>query len=166
MLFWHLPSKFGTELKAREVAVRTIRNILENREIFSLSPTMSAEEAARYMAERNVGAAIVLERGQLVGLLSERDILTKVAATGRDPKKTRVSEIMAENLVMVEADRTYEDCLALMKRNGIRHLPVVDSGRLLGLVSLRDLLQVDVSEKEDEIKMMRAYIHGVPPGSQ
>ncbi len=127
---------------------------------------MSAEEASSYMAERNVGAVVVLERGQLAGLLSERDILTKVVAMGRDPKKTRVGEIMTENLVMVEAHRTYEDCLALMKRNGIRHLPVVDSGRLLGLVSLRDLLLVDVSEKEDEIKMMRAYIHNVPPSSQ
>ena len=127
---------------------------------------MSAEEAARYMAERNVGAVVVLKQGELAGLLSERDILTKVVATARDPKKTRVSEIMSENLVLVDANRTYEDCLALMKQNAIRHLPVVDSGKLLGLVSLRDLLQVDVSEKEDEIKMMRAYIHSVPPGSQ
>lgn len=146
--------------------MRTIRNILANREIFSLSPTMSAEEAARYMAERNVGAVVVLEQGELAGLLSERDILTKVVATARDPKKTRVSEIMSVNLVLVDANRTYEDCLALMKQNAIRHLPVVDNGKLLGLVSLRDLLQVDVSEKEDEIKMMRAYIHSVPPSSQ
>lgn len=127
---------------------------------------MSAEEAARYMAERNVGAVVVLEQGELAGLLSERDILTKVVATARDPKKTRVSEIMSANLVLVDANRTYEDCLALMKQNAIRHLPVVDNGKLLGLVSLRDLLQVDVSEKEDEIKMMRAYIHSVPPSSQ
>ncbi len=127
---------------------------------------MSAEDAARYMAERKVGAVVVLEQGELAGLLSERDILTKVVATSRDPKKTCVGDIMTQNLVIVEANRTYEDCLALMKQNAIRHLPVVDNGRLLGLVSLRDLLLVDVSEKEDEIKMMRAYIHSVPPTGQ
>lgn len=146
--------------------MRTIRNILEAREIYSLSPSMTAEEAARYLAERNVGATVVLEGGQLAGLLSERDILTKVVAMGRDPRTTPIADIMSQNLVMVNADQTCEDCLALMKRNGVRHLPVVDNDRLLGLVSLRDLLQVDVSEKEDEIKMMRAYIHNIPPGGQ
>lgn len=140
-----------------------IRHIFQNRELYYLTPGQSVADAARYMAERNVGAVCVLEGDRLVGILSERDIMTRVVAQGRDPKSTRVSEIMTPNPVVVDAGESYENCIRTMKAASFRHLPVVSEGKLLGLVSLRDLLQVDISEKDDEIKLMRAYIHFVPP---
>lgn len=141
-----------------------IRNIFTNRELYYLTPNQSVSEAARYMAERNVGAVCVLDGGRLIGILSERDIMTRVVAPGRDPKATPVRDVMTENPVVVDASESYENCIRTMKAASFRHLPVVEEGKLLGLVSLRDLLQVDISEKDDEIKLMRAYIHFVPPG--
>lgn len=141
-----------------------IRQILENRDFYFFTPEKSVFDAAKYMAEKNVGAVCVLEGDRLVGILSERDIMTRVVAPGRDPKTTRVGDVMTPNPVVVDASESYENCIRMMKTANFRHLPVVDQDKLLGLLSLRDLLQVDISEKDDEIRMMRAYIHFVPPG--
>lgn len=141
-----------------------IRQILGNREMYFLTPDTSVFDAAKYMAEKNVGAVCVLEDDRLVGILSERDIMTRVVAFGREPKSTRVGDVMTFNPVVVDAAQSYENCIRMMKTANFRHLPVVEEGKLLGLLSLRDLLQVDISEKDDEIRMMRAYIHFVPPG--
>lgn len=141
-----------------------IRHIFENRELFYVTPDKSLFDAACYMAERNVGAVCVLESDRLIGILSERDVMTRVVARGLDPKATRVRDVMTENPIVVDARESYENCIRMMKAANFRHLPVINEDKLLGLVSLRDLLQVDISEKDDEIKMMRAYIHFVPPG--
>lgn len=142
----------------------TIHHILENRDLYYVTPDGSVFDAACYMAERNVGAVCVLEGDRLVGILSERDIMTRVVARALDPKNTTVRDAMTENPVVVDARESYENCIRMMKAANFRHLPVVEEDKLLGLVSLRDLLQVDITEKDDELKMMRAYIHFVPPG--
>lgn len=142
----------------------TIRHLLESkREVYHVPPSMTVLDAARYMSERKVGAVCVVETNRLVGILSERDIMTRVVSPLLDPKTTRVAQVMTENPVVVAADESYENCIKLMQTAKFRHLPVVEEGQLRGLLSLRDLLQVDIVEKDDEIKMMRAYIHLAPP---
>lgn len=141
----------------------SLRDILKDRELYFLAPEQSAAEAARYMSERNVGAVCVLDRDRLVGILSERDLMKRVLAPDRDPRTTKVSEVMTAKPMVVSLHDSYEQCLQVMKQAGIRHLPVVEGNKLVGLVSLRDLLQVDLSEKVDQLKLMEDYIHYVPP---
>ena len=125
---------------------------------YSLHGGQSVLEAAQYMAERKVGAVAILDDDRLAGILSERDVLTKVVAQGLDPAKTLVSAVMTPNPVVVDISESMENCLRLMNQANFRHLPVVEDGRLMGMVSLRDLLQVQIGEQADEIRMMRAYI--------
>lgn len=143
--------------------MQKLRQVLREREFYFLTPEDTARQAARYMSERKVGAVCVLEGSRLVGILSERDLMTRVLAIGKDPEATKVSEVMTRKPVVVEATDNCDNCLKTMKQAGVRHLPVIEEGKLLGLVSLRDLLQVDLEEKANELKMMEDYIHYVPP---
>lgn len=143
--------------------MRSLREIFQDRELFFISPDQTVSEAARYMSERNVGAVCVLEGERLVGILSERDLMKRVIAPNRDPGSTRVADVMTTKPIVVDFHESYEKCLKVMKQAGVRHLPVVDGDKLVGLVSLRDLLQVDLDEKEEELKYMQDYIHYVPP---
>jgi CBS domain-containing protein len=105
----------------------------------------------------------VLEGSRLAGVLSERDIMARVVAPGLDLDATRVGEVMTRDLVVAQAGDSHEDGLRRMKQAGCRHLPVVAGDHLLGMVSQRDLLQVDLSEKDEEIRWLNAYIHFIPP---
>jgi CBS domain-containing protein len=137
----------------------TLRDLCQ-REVFFVRAGQTVLEAARYMAERNVGAVAVLDQDRLAGIFSERDVLNRVVARGRDASTTLLREVMTSNPVVVDISSTIGDCLQVMRQAGCRHLPVVDRGRFAGMVSLRDALQVDLEETRDEIRMMRAYIHG------
>lgn len=140
-----------------------LRDIFRDRELYYIAPDQTVAEAARYMTERNVGAVCVLEGDRLAGVLSERDLMKRVIAPNRDPASTKVSSVMTPNPVVIEATESCEKCVKVMKQAGIRHLPVVDGDKLVGLLSLRDLLQVDLSEKEADLRLMQEYIHYVPP---
>lgn len=140
-----------------------LREFFKDREMYFLAPKQSIVDAARYMSERNVGAVCVLEQDRLVGILSERDMMNKVIAASRDPRATTVGEVMTSKPLIVDVHESPDTCLKMMKKAGIRHLPVVEGDKLVGLVSLRDLLQVDLSDKIDELKLMEDYIHYVPP---
>ena len=131
--------------------------------LYHLGADLSVREAARYMTERRVGAVSVLDGTRLVGVLSERDIMARVVAVGRDLDQTKVGDVMSRDLVVAQADESHEDGLRKMKQAGCRHLPVVQGDRLLGMVSQRDLLQVDLTEKDEEIRWLNAYIHFIPP---
>jgi CBS domain-containing protein len=126
---------------------------------------MTIREAARHMTEKRVGAICVLEGERLVGLLSERDIMSRVVARGLDPDRTVVREVMTRELVVAREADAHEDGVRKMRQAGCRHLPVMRGERLLGLVSLRDLLQVDLDHKVEEIRWLNSYIHFVPPGT-
>jgi len=102
----------------------------------------------------------VLRDGELVGIFSERDIMKRVVADGRDPARTRVSEVMTARPLTVDMRESIEHCMVLMKEHGFRHLPICDGKKLQGMVSLRDILLRDLTEKDEEVRMMRAYIHG------
>jgi CBS domain-containing protein len=107
---------------------------------------------------------VVLDGIRLVGVLSERDIMGRVVAKGLDPDQARVGDVMTREIVVAKPDESHDDGLRKMKQAGCRHLPVVEGDRYVGMVSLRDLLQVDLTEKDEEIRWLNAYIHYVPPG--
>jgi len=144
-------------------AVTSLRDFFKNRELYYVEPQQTVAQAAQYMTDRNIGAACVLEGSRLVGVLSERDMMKRVIAQGLDPSQTQVSQVMTPNPVVVVVQETRDNCVKVMQKASIRHLPVVDGDKLVGLLSLRDLLQVDLNEKMEEIRVMQDYIHYVPP---
>jgi CBS domain-containing protein len=115
-------------------------------------------EAIHFMVENNVGAVPVLHRGELVGIFSERDLMTKVLVRGHDPQVTQIDQVMSRDPLRVAPDASIHDCMVLMKQHKFRHLPICEGKRLVGFLSLRDLLLHEVDEKDSEMQMMRAYI--------
>ena len=119
-------------------------------------------ETVRVMVERNIGAVPVVHNGKLVGIFSERDLMRRVVAESRDPRSTCMAEVMTDDPLTVNTQEDVQECMAVMRRHGFRHLPVCHDGQLVGIVSLRDILLHDLDEKDDEVRMMRAYIHSMP----
>ncbi|HXX00583.1 MAG TPA: CBS domain-containing protein [Candidatus Acidoferrales bacterium] len=128
----------------------TLRELVKDRKVYSIDSARTVLEAARFMMEHNVGALPVLRNGDLVGILSERDIMNRVVAVGRTPGTTAVSEVMTANPRAVPADETIEECLFIMREFGFRHLPIVEGKDLKGLVSLRDVLMHRAAEIEGQ----------------
>jgi CBS domain-containing protein len=122
----------------------------------------SVMEVARAMVERNIGAVPVLRDGKLAGVFSERDLMRRIVVEGLDPESTRVGEVMTKEPLSVSPADDLERCLLLMREHGFRHLPICEDGELRGFVSLRDILLRDLTEKDDEVRLMRAYIHSAP----
>ena len=143
--------------------MKTIGALVGGREVYYVRAEASVREVAAYMTERRVGAVAVLEGTRLAGIVSERDIMGRVVARGLDPDKTKVKDVMTKDLVVAHVPDSHEDGLRTMKQAGCRHLPVVEGDRLVGMVSQRDLLQVDLTEKDEEIRWLNAYIHFIPP---
>jgi CBS domain-containing protein len=119
-------------------------------------------ELAQAMVDRNIGAVPVLREGELIGIFSERDLMRRVVAAGLDPSTTLVGDVMTEDPLTVPPDEDLETCMVLMRRHGFRHLPICEGKLLKGLVSLRDIMLHDLSEKDHDIRMMRAYIQAGP----
>jgi CBS domain-containing protein len=143
--------------------MKTIGGLVAGRETFHVRSEQSVRDAARYMTDRRVGAVSVLEGTRLVGVLSERDVMARVVARQLDPDRTRVGDVMTKDLVVAQGTESHEEGLRKMKQAGCRHLPVVEGDQLVGMVSQRDLLQIDLSEKDEEIRWLNAYIHFIPP---
>jgi CBS domain-containing protein len=143
--------------------MKTIGTVVKGREVYFLRGDQSVRDAALYMTERRIGAVAVLDGTRLAGILSERDIMGRVVARRLDPDATTVGDVMTRELIVAEVKESHEDGVRKMKQAGCRHLPVVDAGNLVGMVSLRDLLQVDLTEKDEEIRWLNAYINYVPP---
>jgi CBS domain-containing protein len=143
--------------------MKNIGGLVTGREVFNVRSDQTVRDAARYMTERRVGAVSVLEGTRLVGILSERDIMGRVVAKQLDPDRTRVKDVMSKDLVVAQTGDSHEEGLRKMKQAGCRHLPVVDGDRLVGMIAQRDLLQIDLSEKDEEIRWLNAYIHFIPP---
>jgi CBS domain-containing protein len=145
--------------------MKTLGSIVKdsNRELYTVPADESVRGAALYMTERNIGAVTVVEGERVVGLFSERDLMRRVVAEGRDPASVRVREVMTTELTTASPQESYEEGLRKMQQYRCRHLPVLESNNLLGLISLRDLLEVDADQKAEEIRMLNTYIHYVPP---
>ncbi len=142
--------------------MKHVRHILEKKEqkIHSLSPDDTVYSALELMAEKGIGALLVLENNQLVGILSERDYARKCALLGRTSKKELVKEIMTTEVVYVNPDQTIEECMALMSDKHIRHLPVYDGDSLIGIISIGDVVTAIIEEKQFMIEQLEHYIHG------
>jgi CBS domain-containing protein len=139
-----------------------ICDLIKDQDTYHAELGHSVLEAVQAMVERNIGAVPVVHGGKLVGIFSERDLMRRVVAEGRDPGSTCIAEVMTDDPMAVGTGEDLETCMTLMRRHGFRHLPVCHEGHLIGMVSLRDILLHDLSEKDDEVRMMRAYIHSMP----
>lgn len=136
-----------------------IRDVIRNREPYSMRESATVQEAAEFMATRNIGAVcIVNESGKLLGVFSERDVLKRVVVKKRDPAEVRVGEVTSELRAVINCDETPHQALERMDLIGTRHLPVVDGERWVGMLSMRDLMRVELSEQGDEIKLLHEYI--------
>lgn len=139
-----------------------IRDLLKKQVTVSAGTDVSVLEVAKMMVEHNIGAVPILQEERLVGIFSERDLMSRVVAGGKDPARTAVREVMTEDPLTVEPTSDVATCMTLMRRHGFRHLPVCEGRDLKGVVSLRDILLHDLDEKDDEVRMMRAYLHSAP----
>ncbi|HYA94990.1 MAG TPA: CBS domain-containing protein [Terriglobales bacterium] len=136
-----------------------IYDLIKDHVLHTVTAEQTVLEAARVMATHNVGAILVVRDGELAGIFSERDIMKRIVAEGRDPAHTRVADVMTANPLTVDMRESIEHCMVLMKEHSFRHLPVCDGKKLKGIVSLRDILLRDLTEKNEEVRFMRAYIH-------
>jgi len=139
-----------------------IHDLIKSQQTYQAAMDATVLEAVHAMVDRNIGAVPVVHNGQLVGIFSERDLMKRVVAEGCDPRTTCLAEVMTEDPLTVNTNEELESCMALMRRHGFRHLPVCHEGQVVGIVSMRDILLQDLNEKDDEVRMMRAYIHSVP----
>jgi CBS domain-containing protein len=131
--------------------------------VWSIAPNSMIFDAIQLMADKNVGALPVIENGQLVGMLSERDYTRKVALKGKSSKNTRVREIMTQDVVTVTVADTIGNCMEVMTNSHIRHLPVMEEKRMVGLVSLGDLVKWTISAQQATIETLQQYISGPYP---
>jgi len=139
-----------------------ICDLIKNQETFQADLSHTVLETVRTMVTHNIGAVPVLHNGKLVGIFTERDLMSRVVAEGRDPSNTCLAEVMTDDPLTISMQEELDSCMALIRRHNFRHLPVCHEGQLIGIVSLRDILLHDLNEKDDEVRMMRAYIHSVP----
>ena len=128
--------------------------------VFTIAPTSSVFEAVQLMADKNIGALLVTEDMHVVGIVSERDYARKVTLMSRSSRDTPVRDIMTPDVMYVRPEHTTEECMVLMTENRLRHLPVMDGGKLLGLVSIGDLVKDIISEQRFVIEQLEHYISG------
>ena len=137
----------------------TIKDVIKNREPYSVRVSQTVMEAAEYMAERKIGGVCVLdEEGKLIGIVTERDLLHRIVLPRRDAEGLPLREAMSELLAVIDVADTPHQALERMELIGRRHLPVVDGDRWVGMLSMRDLMRVELSEQGDEIKLLHEYI--------
>ena len=129
------------------------------RAIYSVPPDAPVLEAIREMAEHSIGALLVMQGDKLAGVLSERDYARKVILKGRSSSATKVSEIMSSPVLTVRPDQSVNDCMRLMTENRVRHLPVVEGERVIGVLSIGDLVRAVVEEQAKTIEQLEHYIH-------
>jgi CBS domain-containing protein len=142
--------------------MRCVDDILKEKgsQIFSITPDATVYEALQLLAEKNVGALMVMEGDKAVGLISERDYARKVILKGKFSKDVPVREIMAHELVRIGPDEDIEGCMELMSDNHMRHLPVFSGDRLLGIISIGDIVRAIIQHKEEIIEQLENYIKG------
>lgn len=142
--------------------MKLVKHLLDakGRHIISIAPDASVLDAVKLMAERSVGALVVLDGEQLAGIISERDYARKVIIKGRSSKNTTVAEVMTEKVLTTSSAQTVNQCMELMTERRIRHLPVLEDNRVIGMISIGDLVQAIISDQQEEIEQLESYISG------
>jgi CBS domain-containing protein len=140
----------------------TVRDMLRRKgsEVYSVKPNETVYDALGVMAKHNTGAVLVMNGNMVEGIVSERDCVRKVDLAGKGAKTTKISEIMTAKVINVDAGQDLEECMNLMIENNIRHLPVYDNGKLMGLISVRDVLKEVVDYQRSLIEQLEQYIKG------
>ena len=140
----------------------TVRDMIRKKgyEVFAVSPEATVMEALNLMAEHNIGALLVMTGEEIDGIVSERDCIRKVDVMGRNAKDTPIRDIMTSNVITVEADQPLEECMGLMIDKNIRHLPVCEGKKLLGLLSVRDVLREVIEVQQMMLSQLERYITG------
>ena len=140
--------------------MKTVREMLlkKGNKVYSISQNQKIFEALQLMADKEVGALLVLDDERLVGIISERDYARKVALEGKSSKESLIGEIMSPNVIYVDLDSSTDECMALMINKKVRHLPVYDKGKLTGVISIGDVVNAIIDEKEFEIDQLVRYI--------
>ena len=143
--------------------MKTAATLLKSRPhqtVHTITPTASVFDAVKLMADKNIGALLVMEGEEVAGIITERDYARKIALMSRSSKETPVREIMTSAVMYVRPDQTNEECMVLMTENRLRHLPVMDGGKLLGVISIGDLVKDIISEQKFIIEQLEHYISG------
>ncbi len=142
--------------------MKKVKDVLDvkGRRIWSIESSASVYDAMRLMADKEIGALMVMEGTKLVGIISERDYARKVILQGRSSGSTQVKEIMTARLVYTHPEEQIEECMALMTEKRVRHLPVIDEGKLLGVISIGDLVKSIIDEQKFVIEQLEQYISG------
>ena len=141
--------------------MKTVKQLLSAKgsQIHSIRPNAKVFEALELMADKDVGALVVTEGSRLVGIISERDYARKVRLHGKSSQEIPVGEIMSQDVITVDPSRTVEECMALVTQHRVRHLPVCEGDRLVGIISIGDLVKEVIAEQEETIKQLESYIH-------
>ena len=142
--------------------MKLVQHLLDSkgREIISIVQEASVLDAIKLMADREVGSLLVMDGDDLKGIVTERDYARKVLIKGRSSESTAVAEIMSTEVVTTTIDKTVNDCMTMMSNRRIRHLPVVDKGKVAGMISIGDLVQAIISDQQEEIEQLEQYISG------
>ncbi|HVM60529.1 MAG TPA: CBS domain-containing protein [Verrucomicrobiae bacterium] len=142
--------------------MHTVKELLREKgsQVWSIGPQATVYDALQLMAAQNIGSLVVLEDGNVAGIFTERDYARKVILHGRSSKTTTVAELMTTDVLYVSPNDTIENCMALMTDKRLRHLPVMDEGKLAGVVSIGDIVRVIISEREFTIRELERYITG------
>lgn len=142
--------------------MRTVADVIRYKgsAVWSVGPDETVLHALGVMAEHEIGAVVVLDGDRLAGILSERDYARKVVLAGRSSRDSAIREVMTQTVICVTPDRTVDDCLGLMTRKRVRHLPVIEHKRVVGLVSIGDLVRATIEEQEQVIEHLQHYIAG------
>jgi CBS domain-containing protein len=140
----------------------TVKHVLAQKgcDVHAIHPDATVFDALKLMAENNVGSLAVLENGTLLGLITERHYAREIALKGRTSPGTRVRDVMSTTVVVARPDQTVEECMAIMTAKAVRHLPVLENGHLIGLVSIGDMVKSVIGDQKFIIEQLEHYIHG------
>jgi CBS domain-containing protein len=139
--------------------MENVKEILANREIFAVKKGMSVKEVVLYMAEKSVGLVPVMDEGKLVGVFSERDIVKRVIAKGKSLEETKVDDVMSTKLIIADINESNESVLAKMKEANTRHILIIENEKLVGVLAMRDLLELDLSACKLTVEVLNNYIY-------
>ena len=146
--------------------MRPIRPLVEQREVVVVDVTTSIAQAARIMSERQIGAVPVVDGERVAGIFTERDALARVIAAGVDPAVTPVSSVMSTSLVVADINDSHNVCMRRMQQARVRHMLVLRAGRLAGVLSMRDLVAIELDERDEAITLLNAHVHYIPADLQ